>query len=173
VRQVLHTDPYAIVKSGSIVSVGRQMTLRDLLLVGQIAICTVLVTSSLVAVRGLLRSMHSNFGFDPRNAMLADTDLTMAGYASDKVPAMQKRMIDSLATIPGVQAVGLTNQAPLRDCCDVSGVFTDKTADLRPANVAADAVRYLVSPEYFQAAGTVVLSGRAFTWRDDKNAPRW
>jgi hypothetical protein len=149
------------------------MVLRDLLLVGQIAICAVLVTSSLVAVCGLLRSMHSNFGFDPRNAMLADTDLTMAGYASDKVPAMQKRMIDSLATIPGVQAVGLTNQAPLRDCCDVSGVFTDKTADLRPANVAADAVRYLVSPEYFQAAGTVVLSGRAFTWRDDKNAPRW
>ena len=172
VRQVLHTDPYAIVKSGSIVSVGRRMTLRDLLLVGQIAICAVLVTSSIVAVRGLLRSMHSNFGFEPRNAMLADTDLTMAGYAGDKVPAMQKHMIDSLATIPGVQAVGLTNQAPLRDCCDVSGVFTDKTADLRPANVAADAVRYLVSPEYFQAAGTVVLSGRAFTWRDDKNAPR-
>jgi predicted permease len=172
VRQVLHTDPYAIVKSGSIVSVGRRLTLRDLLLVGQIAICAVLVTSSMVAVRGLVRSMHSNFGFEPRNAMLADTDLTMAGYAGDKVPAMQKRLIDALATIPGVQAVGLTNQAPLRDCCDVSGVFTDKTADLRPANVAADAVRYLVSPEYFQAAGTVVLSGRAFTWHDDKNAPR-
>jgi ABC-type antimicrobial peptide transport system permease subunit len=31
---------------------------------------------------------------------------------------------------------------------------------------------YNISPEYFQAAGTALLSGRAFTWHDDKNAPR-
>ena len=61
--------------------VGRRISLRDLLLVVQIVICAVLVTSSMVAVRGLLRSLHSNFGFEPRNAMLANTDLTMAGYS--------------------------------------------------------------------------------------------
>ena len=49
------------------------MTVRDLLLVAQIAICAVLVTASLVAVRGLLRSLHSNFGFEPQNAMLVET----------------------------------------------------------------------------------------------------
>jgi hypothetical protein len=43
----------------------RRFTMRDVLLAVQIAICAVLVTSSLVAVRGLARSMHSNFGFDP------------------------------------------------------------------------------------------------------------
>ncbi|MGO8791868.1 MAG: hypothetical protein ACLQVL_31395 [Terriglobia bacterium] len=59
------------------------MTVRDLLLGVQIAICAVLVTSSIVAVRGLARSLHSNFGFEPRNAMLVDTDLTMAGYRGD------------------------------------------------------------------------------------------
>jgi hypothetical protein len=96
----------------------------------------------------------------------------MAGYSGENVETMQKRMIDALEAIPGVQAVGLTNQAPLRDCCEVSSVFTDKTADLRPANAAADAVQYHVSPEYFQAAGTAVLSGRTFSWHDDKNAPR-
>ena len=68
-----------------------------MLLVVQIAICAVLVTSSLVAVRGLARSLHSNFGFDPQNAMLVDTDLNMAGYSGDRVPAMQRRMIDALA----------------------------------------------------------------------------
>ncbi len=81
VRQILRTNPYEVVKSGSIVSVGRRMTVRDLLLVVQIAICAVLVTSSMVAVRGLVRSVHSNFGFDPRNAMLVSTDMTMAGYS--------------------------------------------------------------------------------------------
>ena len=59
---------------------GRRITVRDVLLVVQIAICAVLVTSSMVAVRGLARSLHSNFGFDPQNTVLVDTDLRMAGY---------------------------------------------------------------------------------------------
>ena len=83
VRQVLRTDPYQIVKSGSTGTAGRRITVRDLLLVVQIAICAVLVTSSMVAVRGLVRSLHSNFGFEPQNAMLVETDLNMAGYSGD------------------------------------------------------------------------------------------
>ena len=31
----------------------------------------------------------------------------MAGYSSERVPAMQKRMIEALETIPGVESVGL------------------------------------------------------------------
>ena len=53
--------------------IGQRITVRDLLLVVQIAICAVLVTSSMVAVRGLMRSLHSNFGFEPQNAMLVQT----------------------------------------------------------------------------------------------------
>src|SRR5437763_13643960 len=45
VRQVLRTDPYQIVKSGSAGTAGRRITARDLLLGAQIAICAVLVTS--------------------------------------------------------------------------------------------------------------------------------
>ncbi|HEV3141601.1 MAG TPA: ABC transporter permease, partial [Vicinamibacterales bacterium] len=70
VRQTLRTDPYEIVKSGSIAGAGRRMVIRDVLLVVQIAICAVLVTSSIVAVRGLIRSQHSAFGFEPDDAML-------------------------------------------------------------------------------------------------------
>ncbi|MGB8768962.1 MAG: hypothetical protein WCC92_05070 [Candidatus Korobacteraceae bacterium] len=70
VRQILRTNPYEVLKSGSTSRLGRRITGRDLLLVAQIAICAVLITSSIVAVRGLLRSLHSNFGFEPRNAML-------------------------------------------------------------------------------------------------------
>jgi predicted permease len=80
VRQILRTNPYEVIKAGSSGRAGRRLNLRDLLLIAQIAICAVLVTSSLVAVRGLVRSLHSNFGFAPQNAILADTDLSMAGY---------------------------------------------------------------------------------------------
>jgi predicted permease len=173
VKQVLRTDPYQIIKSGSTGSVGRRLTVRDLLLGAQIAICAVLVTSSMVAVRGLAHSLHSNFGFDPRDAMLVDIDLNMAGYKPDRVPAMQKRMLDAMASISGVKSVGLVNQPPLQPaCCSEANIFNDKTADLRPTNAAAHVIMFSISPEYLQAAGTPLLSGRDLTWHDDKNAPR-
>jgi predicted permease len=172
VRQVLRTDPYEIVKSGSISRVGRRVTVRDLLLAVQIAICAVLVTSSMVAVRGLARSLHSNFGFEPLNAMLVDTALNMAGYGADTGPTMQKRMIHALETIPGVTSVGLVSIPPLHMGWNNSKVFTDETAELMPSNAAATVIMYSISPEYFHAAGTALLAGRDFTWHDDKNAPR-
>jgi predicted permease len=171
VRQVLRADPYEIVKAGSTGTPGRRITVRDLLLVVQIAMCGVLVTSSMVALRGLVRSLHSNFGFEPQNAMLVETQLNTAGYSGDQVPAMQKRMIDAMAAIPGVTQVGLVSYPPLALDARQTNVFTDTTTDLRPANAAAHPIAYNVSPEYFAAAGTTLLSGRAFTWHDDKNAP--
>jgi predicted permease len=172
VRQVLRTDPYQVIKSGSTSKVGRRISVRDLLLVGQIAICAVLVTSSLVAVRGLMRSLHSNFGFEPQNAMLVETALSMAGYGGDDALTMQKRLIDALQVIPGVQSVGSVDRLPLYYGANDSNVFTDKTSDLRPSNAAADAMMYRTSPEYFDAARTTMLAGRTFTWHDDKNSPR-
>jgi predicted permease len=172
VRQVLNTDPYQVIKSGSAAAAGRRISVRDLLLVVQIAICAVLVTSSLVAVRGLVRSLHSNFGFEPKNAMVVETALSMAGYSGDNVPIMQKRMIDSLAAIPGVQSVGMVDRPPLYYGANSSTIFSDKTTDLRPSNAAAEAMMYNVSPEYLDAAQTTLLAGRALSWHDDKGSPR-
>ena len=173
VKQVLRTDPYQTVKAGPTRTVAQRMTLRDVLLAAQIAICAVLVTSSLVAVRGLVRSVHSHFGFEPQNSLLMDTDLHMAGYSGDKVPAMQKRMIEAVEAIPGVESVGLVVPPPLASGgWTESTVFTDETTDLRPSNAAASVVMSAISPEYFRAAGTTLLTGRTFTWHDDRNVPR-
>jgi predicted permease len=173
VRQVLRTDPYEIVKSGARVTASRRITGRDLLVVAQIAICAVLVTSSLVAVRGLVRSMHSDFGFNPRNAMLVETILGMAGYRGDAVPPMQKRMIEAVDSIPSVSAVGLVGWPPLSNgTVNSSYVFSQEATDLRPANATTVAAAYAISPDYFRAAGTTILSGRSFTWHDDEQAPR-
>ena len=102
VSQVLRTNPYEVVKSGSAAPTGgmarRRISAREVLLAMQIAICAVLVTSSMVAVRGLVRSLHGHFGFEPKNAMLVSADLHMAGYSVDRVPPMQKRMIDAVAS---------------------------------------------------------------------------
>jgi predicted permease len=172
VRQVLRTNPYQIVKAGSMAVIGRRFTARDVLLVLQIAVCAVLLTSSLVAVRGMLRALHSHFGFEPQNAMLANTDLVMAGYRGDRVPAMQRRMIDALEAIPGVTAVGLVDTLPLSLNWNDSAVFRDKTTDLKISNEAAEAGQLDISPGYLRAAGATLVAGRAFTWHDDKTSPR-
>jgi len=170
VFQVLRTNPYEVVKSGSAARVGRRVTARDALLALQIAICAVLVTSSLVAVRGLARAMHGNFGFEPQHAMLVGADLKTAGYSGDRVAPMQKRMMDAVAAVPGVEFAGLTDALLLNDS-NGSNIFTDSTTDLRPSNAAANVYMYHISPEYLRAEGTTLLSGRAFTWHDDKNSP--
>ncbi len=172
VRQVLRTNPYEVIKAGSKGRVGRRITVREVLVVVQIAICAVLVTSSLVAVRGLARSLHNDFGFELQNILMVDTDLSMAGYSGDKVSPMQRRMVDAVKTIPRVESVGLADTVPLGEGQNGSPVFTDTTSDLRPSNAAADAILFKISPEYLHAAGTTLLSGRTFTWHDDKDGPR-
>jgi predicted permease len=173
VSQVLRTNPYQVVKAGVSARMrgwfGLRITTRDALLVVQIAICAVLVTSSFVAVRGLERSLHNNFGFALQNTLLVETDLNMADYKGDRSPLMQKQMIDAVKAMPGVEAVGLADQVPLGDTQPDSNVFTDNTTDLNQSNAAADALMFKVSPEYFQAARTALLSGRAFTSADDKD----
>jgi predicted permease len=173
VRQVLRTDPYQIVKAGPTGRFGRRMTVRDALLVVQIAICAVLVTSSMVAVRGLARSLSSGFGFEPRNTVLAGVNLSMAGYSGDSVADMQRRMIRAMETIPGVEGAGLVNNYPplVYGAGNRANVFRDETRDLSRSNVAARPYRYDVSPGYFGAAGTGLLAGRDFTWYDDGHAP--
>ena len=149
----------------------RRFTLRDVLLALQIAICAVLVTASLVAVRGLARSLHSNYGFEPQGAMTLKTDLHMAGYDGDQRGQMQRRMLDAAAAIPGVAAVGYADRLPLSIGGNDSSVYTDSTTDFRPTNSAADAQQFNVSPDYFRAAGTSLLAGRALSFDDDSKAP--
>jgi predicted permease len=172
VRQILRSDPWQIIRSGTTsAESARRFTLRDVLLGLQIAICSVLVTASLVAVRGLARSLQNNYGIQPKNVMLVKTDLKMAGYDADKRVPMQKRMLDAAAAIPGVTAVGYSDRLPLSIGGGDSDVFTDTTSDFRPTNAAADAQNFQVSPDYFRAAGTALLAGRSFTMHDEDKAP--
>jgi len=172
VRQVMRADPWQMIRIGMSGTAGmKRFTLRDVLLATQIAICAVLVTSSLVAVRGLARSLHSNYGFVPQNVMLASSDLQMAGYAGDRVPQMQRRVLDAAASIPGVTAVGYTSNLPLSLGGGDTYIYADTATDFRPTNYAADAMNYSISPGYIEAAGTRLLAGRNLTLNDDSKAP--
>ena len=173
VRQVLRSNPYEIVKAGSAGGLGRRFTVRDVLVVVQIAICAVLVTSSMVAIRGLLRSMRSNLGIEPKNVMLVETNLTESGYKEESIVPMQRRMLAALEGIPGVEHVGLVSFPPLgRGGSWKADAYRDETSALKPANAAAHAFMYVISPDYLRAAGTNLLEGRMLSWQDGKDSPR-
>ena len=171
ISQALRTSPYEVVKAGSSARTSRRITARNLLLAAQIAICAVLITSSIVALRGLEHAMHSNFGFEPQKSILVAADLHMAGYSGDRLPPMQKRLLDAIAAIPGVEAVGLTNELLLGDT-STENVFRDQSTDLRPSQAATSAFAYHISADYLRSEGTTLLSGRSFTLHDDLNSTR-
>jgi predicted permease len=173
VRLVMQAHPYQVVKAGSTGRVGRKITMRDVLLVGQIAICALLVTASLVAVRGLLRSVNASYGFEPHNTMLAGVNLSTSGYTGNHIQQFDRKMLDTMATIPGVEAVGLVNNYPplVYTAAFREKVFNEQTRDLKASNVALSPYRFNVSPGYLKAAGTTLLAGRDFTWRDETSSP--
>jgi predicted permease len=172
-RQIWKTDAMQAMKSGAAASsLIRRFTLRDLLLGVQITLCALLVTASLVSLRGMMHSLHAPIGFEPDGAMLAIEDLQMAGYSDDSALPVQRRMIDEAAHIPGVTAVGTINGVPLSGSSSDTDVYREGTADLRPSNSVTDAYFYSISPGYLTAAQTRLLSGRDFTWDDGPKAPK-
>ena len=170
-RQILRSDAAQAMKSGAGARTGfRRFAARDVLLGVQIALCTLLVTASLVALRGLQRSLRAPLGFQPEGVMLAVTQLNMAGYHDDQGLPVQRRMLDEAASLPGVSSVGIIDRVLLGNgCCGSEGFFPEGTTDFRKE--IAGAHNFSISPGYLKAAGTRLLSGREFTWHDDAKSP--
>ena len=171
-RQIWKIDASQAMKTGpASVALFRRLTLRDILLAVQITICTLLVTASLVALRGMARSLHANFGFNPQGVTLLSTDTSMAGYSDDQSVALQKRLTEQAAQIPGVLSVGAIDSIPLGINSSDSFVYRPDATDFRESNSVTDSMRYAVSPGYFKTAETHLLQGRDFTWHDDNKSP--
>src|SRR5258708_24267812 len=93
-----------------------RFSVRDLLLGLQIAICAVLVTASLVALRGMQRSLSAPMGFTPQGVTLAVMDMKMAGYSDDAAFPVQRRMLDEVCGLPRGAAGGTIDETPLSTC---------------------------------------------------------
>jgi predicted permease len=85
---------------------------------------------------------------------------------------VQKRMIDEVGQIPGVEAAGTIDETPLGTGGSNALVYRQETSDLRQSNSVFGAKHYSISPAYFAAAGTRLLTGRDFTAHDDSKAPQ-
>jgi predicted permease len=118
------------------------------------------------------RSLHASIGFAPQGAVLASTDMSMAGYTDESRLPVQRRMIEQAGRIPGVSFAGTIDEPPLSSGGSSTPVWREGSADLRPSNSAMAAYYFSISPGYLQAAGTRLLAGRDFTWHDDQTKPK-
>ena len=171
-RQIWKTDPNHALRagSGSVLNSGK-LAIRDIALGIQIAVCCLLVTACLVSLRGLRRAVTMPLGFDPARVTLANFDLHLANYADSQVPAMQRRLFDAVAHLPGVTAAAFGNSTPLALDQSTTSVFDETTTAFRASTQKFSATYYSVSPGYFSAMGTQMLGGREFTWHDEKGSP--
>jgi predicted permease len=171
-RQVRQSNPLQAMKSGPVDSTSlRRFTLRDLLLGAQIAICMLLVTASLVAVRGMVRILHAPLGFQPQGAILADMDLSLVEPDGDVPLDKKKAMIDAVRNISGVTAAGAVNRVPFTGGLRGVPVFAPGTTEFTLNNSALAPYVFNMSPGYLEAAGTRLLAGRDFSWHDTTTTP--
>jgi predicted permease len=169
-RQVWQSSPLQAMKSGAVDSTPRRrLSLRDLLLGAQIAICTLLVTASFVAVRGMVRMLHAPLGFQPQGAMIAE----MAASEEGDVPLERKKkaMLEAVRSIPGVTATGTVSKVPFTGGLRGIPVFPPGTTEFTLSNSVLEPYGLTISPGYFEAAGTRLLSGRDVSWHDTAQAP--
>jgi predicted permease len=171
-RQAWQSSPLDGLKNGpaDTMQLGR-FALRDLLLGAQIAICTLLVTSSLVAVRGMERALHVPLGFQPQGAVLVDMDLRQSEPSDDLLLEKQKSIMDAARSIPGVSAVGIVSHTPFTGGLHGVPIFRPGTTDFKLNNAALAPYVFQMSPGYLAAAETSLLSGRDVSWQDISSTP--
>jgi predicted permease len=171
-RNAWQSSPLQAMKSGLPDSIAlRRFTLRDLLLGAQIAICMLLVTASLVAVRGMVRMLDTPLGFQPRGAMLAQIDFSEMEQRGDALLEKQKAVLEAVQRIPGVTAAGAVNRVPFTGGLRGIPIFPPGTTDFNLKNSVLAPYAFTMSPGYLEAAGTKLLSGRDVSWHDTKTTP--
>jgi predicted permease len=148
-----------------------RFALRDLLLGAQIAICMLLVTASLVAVRGMVRMPHAPLGFQPQGVMLAEMDLTLVEPGGDVPLEKKKAMIEAVRNIPGVATAGTVNRVPFTGGLRGVPVFPPGTTEFTLNNSVLAPYVFTASPGYLEAAGTRLRRGRDFSWQDTARTP--
>ena len=167
--QACRSSPLQMMKSGPAESMRlRRFALRDLLLGAQIAICTLLVTASFVAVRSMVRALDAPLGFQPQGAMLADVDLDRTG---DVTVEKKETMIEAVRSIPGVTAAGTVSRTPFTGGMRGIPIFRPGTTEFKLNNSVLAPYVFTMSPGYLEAAGTHLLSGRDVSWHDTAKTP--
>ncbi len=149
---------------------GHRLT-RGALVVGEVALALVLLVSAGLLLRSIERVFAVAPGF--QSAQLVTMQVDEVGHRYDADSARYRffsQALDAVRAVPGVAAVAATSQLPLSGDFEKYGVQFESALS---ENAAADqsALRYAVTPGYFEAMGIPLRRGRLLDAHDVAGAP--
>jgi len=148
----------------------RRFSLRDILVVAQVALSLLLLIGSGLFLRSLQNAYSTDLGFETRNALLASVDLSLQGYSEAQERTFEEQLRERLASLPGVQSVSATSFMPVSDSGMRGGVSIEGHQAQAGEDTEIDI--NIVALNYFQTMGIPFMRGRDFDAQDNDSAPR-
>jgi putative ABC transport system permease protein len=143
---------------------------QNLLVVAEVALALVLLTSAGLLIKSFVQLQNVDPGFNPRNVLTMEISLPARTYTDNASQARfyneaQKR----IASIPGIKNAGFTNILPMSGTnSDSSFKIEGRTSDDK--NPSPDEEFRQVSPGFFKAMEISLLRGRQFSESDNADA---
>jgi predicted permease len=163
------TPHLATALNGEAATSTRKSRARNLLVMAQVAVCTLISVGAGLCVKSLSNLQHANTGYSARNVVIfASDDMQTRGYTEQQGRAVYERVREAVAQLPGAASISLAGAAPL-------GLWDGYVVpwDVTDHQVAGRAIGYeIVDENYFATVGVPLLAGRAFGDADSANSPK-
>ena len=144
---------------------GRRWTMRDVLVVGQMAVTIVLLVTAGLLIRSLSAAQKANVGFATDGLSIVSADTGMLRYTPERSQQYWSEVARRIETIPGVKSVAIASRLPFSlnfNRTNIAVPGRQKAADeMGPSINSAN-----ISPSYFATLGIGVLEGRPFSESD-------
>ncbi|MGA9424365.1 MAG: FtsX-like permease family protein, partial [Terracidiphilus sp.] len=164
----LRTNVNALLKEGGRTGsdAGGHARLRSTLVVLEIAVALVLLAASGLLLRSFRAMSEVNLGFRPDHVTTAAYSLPQKEYSKQaQIDTFNRRLLDQLGRLPGVQAASLTSTIPTTGdgiwAFVADGYVNPRGPDLTSASP------FQVIGDYFRAMGIPLVAGRYFTDADN------
>jgi predicted permease len=139
---------------------GRRWTLRNVLVVSQIAMSLVLLCATGLFLRSLQSASGMDIGFRSRGILTMSVDPRVHGYTAARTTQFLTELRQRVAALPSVTSVACTDVVPL----SLGGRRDEFHVEGRPdaAGPGPGVDLYMVTPGYFETLGIPRLAGRDF-----------
>jgi predicted permease len=171
--QASKPDLNETLKEGSRGSTGSfsRSSLRNLLVVTEVALALVLLICAGLMIRSFLSLQQVSPGFNAENVLTMELALPVNKYAKpEQQTAFFQNALQKIESLPGVESAGITNALPLARG-DRSAGFSIEGRPVPAAGEGPTASVRAISSGYFEAMGIALLKGRGFTQQDRAGAP--
>jgi putative ABC transport system permease protein len=167
--QLLRPDIVNSLKQQTTTASGRTLSFRGLIVSLQVGLSVLLLVGSGLFVRTMQNLRHVDTGINTSHLITFHVNPQLSGYAKEKIPALHQQILESMAALPGLQAVGATTDEELADIGH-SGDVTIEGYTAPPDEDFPVEIPY-VNANFFHTMQEPVLAGRSFSEDDDATHP--